>query len=93
MTVGKHIREWLDEIGADGLMVKDGPVWTKEQIDEANGSCCWSVLVPAFRHADGSYHTEKESPCADCNLCSNGFMTGDGCSPYQSWLAHKEATK
>lgn len=96
-----HTIAWLDSIGADGLMVPDGPMWPKARIDEANDSCCWSVLVPAYRHADGAYHTEAdESICHECSgvlfgTCDRKKENKDiaACDLYQSWLAHKEEAK
>ena len=81
-TLRDHTLAWLDPIGADGLMypdsVTDRHCWT---VDEAFRitSMQLSAMVPAYRHADGSYHTEKEvvkDPCAGCIYNS---IDGDSC--------------
>jgi hypothetical protein len=59
-TVAEIIRAHLDEIGADGLMLngKSESFSAKETL--ADFIALNVRAVPAFRHADGSYHAEKE---------------------------------
>ncbi|MCK9570964.1 hypothetical protein M0R72_18595 [Candidatus Pacearchaeota archaeon] len=66
MNLRDHTQAWLDSIGADGLMTLDGAVKgdviTKEEFADFSPDAVLLVYrVPAYRHADGSYHTEKEA--------------------------------
>lgn len=104
MNLQQHILEWLDSIGADGMMfdVTFSPVILKANLKDAFApQVCTDQLVPAYRHADGTYHTAPEhwflcKTCiCDCmpiedDACSARFDANE-CTPYQSWLAHKEA--
>lgn len=98
-TLRDHTQAWLDSIGADGLMslMSDGLFWSKEQIEDAAGSTYLTWLVPAYRHADGSYHTDKEigdEPCLKCGSYDGKWCHQlTACKAYHDWLAHKEATK
>lgn len=99
MNLRDHTLAWLESVGADGLMstTKGGTsFFDKGEIEQAVDSYCTLDLVPAFRHADGTYHTEPEGwhPCKNCSgpgVPSCKFS--ETCRGYQSWLAHKEATK
>lgn len=90
-----HVKAWLESIGADGLMMPDKSI---ELIKADLPQNSWFYLVPAYRHADGSYHVEPEAPdvCVKMKCCE---PRGDGCEcknicdHYKSWLAHKEETK
>lgn len=100
MTVAEKLKSWLDEIGADGLMypVSFSPYYSKDELEDALSRHNCADLIPAYRHADGSYHTEKEfmnDPCPMCNdRCEEIHRTGcEIYSEYQSWLAHKEEAK
>lgn len=101
LTVAQMILEKLDELGADGLMFNNGvnqDVITKEEISEMHrDSMIYISRIPAYHHADGSYHAEKECPCPRCfHPCEDGeasLMDADHCDEYQSWLSHKEAAK
>jgi hypothetical protein len=79
-TLRDHTLAWLDSIGADGLMHPrtNKLAWSLEDI-KAYIVGIDPQLVPAYRHADGSYHTEKEvvkDPCAGCIYDS---IDGDSC--------------
>lgn len=97
MTVAEKLKSWLDEIGADGLFdnVYQSSFIPKEALR------VWEAfraeLVPAFRHADGSYHTEKEigdEPCLKCPDANGDWCKRlVACDAYKHWLAHKEETK
>lgn len=93
-----HIIEWLDEIGADGLMKpdwEDGPIAiTPDDIMRDKDAHLHLQLVPAYRHADGSYHTEPDkSVCAECSGALFGTcdikQTQDWGDLYKSWLARR----
>lgn len=64
MNLRDHIIEWLDSLGADGLMKpdwEDGPIAiTPDDIMRDKDAHLYLQLVPAFRHADGTWHTEAE---------------------------------
>jgi hypothetical protein len=98
MNLRDHIIEWLDSLGADGLMKldwEDGPIAiTPDDIVRDKDAHLHLQLVPAFRHADGTYHTEPE-PCFNCERGHRPeCMTPDvPCYWYQPWLSHKEETK
>lgn len=90
MNLLTHIVEWLESVGADGLISDRGIFYPKDEIADIV-SVIYSV--PAWRWADGTYHTEPEEPqaCRKCFLrlqatCSKKSI----CIDYQSWLAHKE---
>lgn len=97
----QHIIEWLDSIGADGLMKvrigEDRDVILTKDLEKAckeRGMVIAVDRVPAFRHADGTYHTEPE-PCFNCERGHRPeCMTPDvPCYWYQSWLSHKGEEK
>lgn len=100
-----HILAWLDSIGADGLMMPDssGFLYKKGHLERIAHDTELLYYVPAFRHADGTYHTEPKHwfLCKTC-ICDcmpigddacNARFDAHECTPYQSWLSHKEATK
>ena len=75
-TLRDHTLAWLDSIGADGLRTipdKHGSMlfFEKQEINLALEIEKASELVPAYRHADGTYHTEKEVPKA-ASVCIHG---------------------
>lgn len=94
-----HTIAWLDSTGADGLMTipnKHGSMlfFEKHEINLAFEIEKASELVPAFRHADGSYHTDKEykDPCISCwRACTEDKQAN--CVFKHAWLVRKEATK
>jgi hypothetical protein len=103
MTVAEKLKSWLDEIGADGLMI----IGDQQSVIATKDIREWAVItpdrVPAFRHADGRWHTEPKhwflcKTCiCDCmpigdDACNARFDARE-CTPYQSWLAHKEEAK
>ena len=66
----QHITEWLDSIGADGLMLDTYPhkhIYTDIGQFLESDSGHKDKYVPAYRHADGSYHAEAEC-CMGCKL-------------------------
>lgn len=101
MTVAEKLKSWLDEIGADGLMVPAVTTHIYQEDSELERAIeSWGLdsLVPAYRHADGTYHAEVEVPvvCVKMKCCEprgDKCECRDICEYYQSWLAHKEATK
>lgn len=97
LTVAQMIREKLDELGADGLMNPiSGRVTTIKDIKDF----CVGLavdLVPAFRHADGTYHAFPEI-CAPCigskNEPSQEDCYSNGpCATAKGWLSHKEGDR
>ena len=104
MTVAQIIREKLDELGADGLMTipnKHGSmlIFKKEEITLALEIEKASELIPAYRHADGTYHSEPDlaKPCDLCEKEDCDSELAELCQAYlkwkKHWLSHKEATK
>ena len=103
-TLRDHTLAWLDSIGADGLMHPrtNKLAWSIDDI-KAYIVGIDPQLVPAYRHADGTYHTEKavpiDDPCRSCDEDEDPFCgrLGGPCEAhkawYKYWLAHKEATK
>lgn len=96
MNLLTHIVEWLESVGADGLisLMDESLFWDKGQIEDAAGSTYLTWLVPAYRHADGSYHTEPEwAPieCTDCEIGSQRSCANRNNCKY--WLTHKEKSK
>jgi hypothetical protein len=96
MNLRDHTLAWLDLIGADGLMMPNGMISVvKDHIGNINHF--HADLVPAYRHADGSYHTDKEigdEPCLKCGSYDGKWCHQlTACKAYHDWLAHKEATK
>lgn len=95
------ITEYLDSIGADGLMKpdwEDRPIAiTPDDIMRDKDAHLHLQLVPAYRHADGSYHAEKEigdEPCLKCPDADGDWCKRlVACDAYKHWLAHKEAAK
>ncbi len=93
-TLRDHTLAWLESIGADGLIDSQGEVVTKEDIKDGNLVSLNLRRVPAYRHADGSYHTTKEiveGPCREC-IDENGdwCLRPTVCNAYKQWLANKE---
>lgn len=91
MNLRDHTISWLESIGADGLMspVYDGVFWGKDSLRNMPGLP--SELVPAFCHADGSYHTDKEykDPCISCwRACTEDKQAN--CVFKHAWLVRKE---
>ena len=95
-TLRDHTLAWLDSIGADGLMAQDEHC----EILKAD-FYAWTTInmtfVPAYRHADGTYHTFPEY-CVSCDDEGSGFTEaecfGEGaCASCKEWLSSKEATK
>lgn len=86
-----HVKAWLESIGADGLMMPDKSI---ELIKADLPQNSWFYLVPAYRHADGTYHAEKEIIECPCKICHQLYSPcereSEHCEMYQSWLAHKE---
>ena len=70
-TLRDHTLAWLDSIGADGLFNEDFPDCeiSKDALRSLMGIL--ADAVPAYRHADGTYHTEKEVPKA-ASVCIHG---------------------
>lgn len=89
MTVAEKLKSWLDEIGADGLMVNmsssDHVYQINSKLERAIESWGLDMLVPTFRHADGSYHTKPEASHDEHCPCI--------CQAFKDWNKHKEAKK
>lgn len=95
-----HVKAWLESIGADGLMMPDKSI---ELIKADLPQNSWFYLVPAYRHADGSYHTTKEipieDPCRSCAYDDDPFCgrPGGPCEAHKAWykqrIDNKEETK
>ncbi len=99
MNLQQHITEWLDSIGADGLMYP-GPGHTHcHSVEEALRIVADAyMLVPAYRHADGCYHQSPETryPCDKCDAHNERgciFGNKDKCLVFKSWLSHKREAK
>lgn len=103
MNLQQHIIEWLDSIGADGLMfdVLFSPIFLKSNLKEIFAPHInSSELVPAYRHADGTFHTSPPLSMYPCKMCKDAW--GDEClhegecekwDAYQSWLSRKGEAK
>jgi hypothetical protein len=91
-----HVKAWLESIGADGLMMPDKSI---ELIKADLPQNSWFYLVPAYRHADGTYHVEPEltKPCDSCWKEDCISEMAESCQVYMKWkkrwLAHKGEEK
>jgi hypothetical protein len=97
-----HIIEWLESIGADGMMSPADygvPETAIVKLSDSQWRTVWLDLVPAFRHADGTWHVEPEltKPCDSCWKEDCISEMAESCQVYlkwkKRWLAHKEAAK
>lgn len=98
MTVAEKLKSWLDEIGADGLMSPTDygvPETAIVKLSDQQWRMVWLDLVPAYRHADGSYHTTKEipieDPCRSCAYDDDPFCgrPGGPCEAHKAWYKQR----